>query len=113
MRQRIIGDDILNYEVELSNIINNQINPCVNNMDSLLNNISWQGQAKDSFTSNYKNTVLEIKKIANVLKVYIKFLSEVMGNYEELMQVLKNNYDELELELSSNAIGEIKGDKNE
>lgn len=107
MKCRVIGNDIVSYGIELNNTIENKINPCINNMATLLNDITWQGKSKDSFTSSYNNTVFEIKKIAKVLKIFNMFLNQTMDDYSELMQELKKTYDELENDIDTINVGDI------
>lgn len=107
MRQKIIGNDIVSYEMELNKIMEDGIKPKINIMNNLLNDTIWEGNAKDAFSSKYNNVLYEIKKIPNVLKIYTKFLNITMNNYENLMKEIKVSYDNLEEDINSS--GDVHG----
>ena len=107
MRQKIIGDDIINYEMELNKIIDDSIKSKIEIMNNLLKNINWEGDGKDAFASKYNNAIFEIKKIPNALKLYTSFLDRTMNNYENLMKEIKISYDNLEEDINNS--GDING----
>ena len=107
MRQRIIGSNIIEYGEATYKMINEQIKPTISVMGTLLDDIEWQGNAKNSYFNYYKNIMFEVKKIPNVLEVYLKFLSSTMETYEDLMHDLKTSFDKLDDELAN------EGDLNE
>jgi hypothetical protein len=96
MRQRIIGTEIINYENSLDDTIEKNIIPRINEMQNVFNNIEWKGIGKDSFVNSYDEVLFELKKIPNVLKLYVKFLNSSMTDYEDLMMELKKQYDDFD-----------------
>lgn len=96
MRQRIIGTEIINYENSLDDTIEKNIIPRINEMQNVFNNIEWKGIGKDSFVNSYDEVLFELKKIPNVLKLYVKFLNSSMTDYEDLMTELKKQYDDFD-----------------
>ena len=96
MRQRIIGTEIINYENSLDDTIEKNIIPRINEMQNVFNDIEWKGIGKDSFVNSYDEVLFELKKIPNVLKLYVKFLNSSMTDYEDLMMELKKQYDDFD-----------------
>jgi len=110
MKKKIIGYDIVSYGNTLNNIIENDINPKIIEIDSLLNNVKWQGITKESFENKYNSVIFELKKIPKVLDLYNKILFQIMNNFEDMIYELRSDFEELEFEL--NQKGDFDGKKS-
>ncbi len=84
---------------EIDNVINNELTTLVDNMNSRVKKVDWEGTGYRAYLDSYNNVMQKINDIPFKLSICTTYLKKVLNNYADSQNLIDEMIKEIEEEM--------------
>ncbi len=94
MKYKVYLDELEEESLKIINYSKNDINDKIEELKMIVNEMNWQGKARDTFVNEYNHRINKLKRINDKVRMFGEYLKFCKEHYGETNEKLKKSWEE-------------------
>ena len=105
VRYKVYLDELEEESNELVKYSNEKINPKINELKTLFDDVIWAGKGYNTFINGYNQKIKYLEKAGNNIELLAKYLTNAEKDYREVNGKIVNSWNDFVDEISGDSDG--------